>query len=181
MEGWPESKRMSPEWIAKLREKYPDGSRTKIVNLATSHRYALAEYYCYDRTNRQIRDKYGFSEEKWRKIRRSDEGQQFKEFLESRKMPEIVRDLFQAESLNVSIDLKMLYDWAVEDGNYKTASKIAMDMIKLGGIETEPPKKSSGIVANQVILNLGGRDVSELLQSPTDTVEADYEVVSDET
>jgi len=181
MEGWPEKKRMSPEWIAKLREKYPDGASKKLVNLATSHRYALAEYYCYDRTNREIYEKYGFSANKWGRIKRSDEGQEFKKFLETRKMPDIIRDLFQAESLNVSIDLKMLYDWAVEDKNYKVASKIAMDMIKLGGIDVEPPKRQSGIVANQVILNLGGRDVSELLASPTDTVEADFEVVSDGT
>lgn len=181
MEGWPESKRMSPEWIAKLREKYPDGASKKIINLATSHRYALAEYYCYGRTNREIYEKYGFGEAKWARIKRSDEGQEFKTFLESRKMPEIVKDLFQAESLNISIDMKMLYDWAIEDKNYKVASKIGMDMIKLGGIETEAPRKTSGIVANQVILNLGGRDLKQIMDSPTDAVEADYEVVSDST
>ena len=146
-------------------------------NLKPWHKYAFAKHIMYGISLEQIAKDLGKNSSTLRDISKTPAGEAYLEELDSQTdAVAMVRNMLQSDSLNMYVDWKLAFGWAMENRDYDAVHRMIKDLGLKGIIGDD-----AGQVATTVTINLAGTDLaaSDIKVSHEVIVEADFDEEAD--
>jgi len=133
-----------------------DGLPDVQLKLQNWHKFALAKHMMHGTSYEKLAKEVGRSPDSLRRNAVTDEGKEYIAQLESQtEATTMVRNMLQSDSLNMYVDWKLAFGWAMANRDYDAVHRMIKDLGLKGIIGDE-----SGQVPTQITVNLSGTDLA---------------------